>query len=302
MNCLNGERYLREAIDSVFSQTYQDWEIIFWDNASTDNSAAIAKDYGERVRYFRSPETYPLGRARNLALQQVRGQYVAFLDCDDLWLPQKLEKQVPLFERNPRVGLVFCDTYSFNEAGFERQHYRRHKPPRGDLFRDMLRGSFVLQMPGVVIRRKALDGLDGWFDERFNIVEETDLFTRIAYHWEFDYVDEPLAKWRVHQASWTWSKKELIPRETELMLEKFHVLYDDFAVRFKREVACLRAYTEYRYALIDWEQGNRRLVRQRLRPFLTVDPRLCVPWCLSFFPYPVYFNLFLAVRYGTRFK
>ena len=78
MNCLNGEEYLRQALDSVFGQTYDDWEIIFWDNASTDKSAAIASSYGERVRYFKSSVTHPLGKARNLAIKEAMGDFIAF--------------------------------------------------------------------------------------------------------------------------------------------------------------------------------------------------------------------------------
>ena len=97
MNCFNSERYLREAIDSVFAQTYSDWEIVFWDNASTDNSARIAKSYGPRLKYYRGDENVSLGEARNYALGKARGEYIAFLDCDDLWAPDKLQKQIPLF-------------------------------------------------------------------------------------------------------------------------------------------------------------------------------------------------------------
>ena len=107
MNCFNGEKYLREAIDSVYAQTYKNWEIIFWDNASTDNSAEIAKSYDEKLRYFRGEKTVPLYAARNLALKQAKGKYIAFLDCDDYWLPQKLERQVEIFESDKKIGLVY---------------------------------------------------------------------------------------------------------------------------------------------------------------------------------------------------
>ena len=80
MNCLNGERYLKEAVDSVFAQSFQDWEIIFWDNASTDSSPEIAQTYGDRVRYFRSDVTYSLGKERNLAISRASGEYMALLD------------------------------------------------------------------------------------------------------------------------------------------------------------------------------------------------------------------------------
>ena len=122
MNCLNCEKYLREAIDSVFAQTYEDWEIIFWeDKASEDNSENIAKSYGVKLRYFRADVSLPLYGSRNLAVQKARGKYIAILDCDDLWLPTKLEKQIPLLERDEEIGLVFSDIYLFNEKGKEKR-------------------------------------------------------------------------------------------------------------------------------------------------------------------------------------
>ena len=81
INCLNGEKYLRHALDSVFMQSFDDWEVFFWDNLSTDKSAEIAKNYGEKVRYFKSAMIHPLGKARNLAIEKTRGDFIAFLDC-----------------------------------------------------------------------------------------------------------------------------------------------------------------------------------------------------------------------------
>ena len=89
MNCYNGDRFLRQAIDSVYCQTYDNWEIIFWDNASTDSSAKIARSYDDKIRYFLATKNTPLGEARNLALNKASGKYVAFLDCDDLYFPNK---------------------------------------------------------------------------------------------------------------------------------------------------------------------------------------------------------------------
>ena len=115
MNCRNCEKYLKEAVDSVLSQTYQNWEIIFWDNQSTDSSAVIFKAYNDpRLRYYLAPEYTPLGGARNLAMQKANGEFIAFLDCDDIWLPLKLEKQIPVFDKES-VGLVICDTIFFND-------------------------------------------------------------------------------------------------------------------------------------------------------------------------------------------
>lgn len=152
MNCCNGEEYLRQALDSIFEQTYYDWEIIFWDNASIDKSAEIAKSYGEQVRYFASEITYPLSTVRNLAIKETRGDFVAFLDCDDMWLPQKLEKQMPIFEKDPRIALVFSDMFVFDNKRDIFQCLKKYKPPRGMVFRELL-ANYFLPMLSVVIRK-----------------------------------------------------------------------------------------------------------------------------------------------------
>lgn len=140
MNCRNSSEFLKEAIDSVFAQSFDNWEIVFWDNQSTDASPEIAQSYcrassdGDEqkkrvLRYFRAEEPAPLGQARNLAIQKARGELIAFLDCDDLWEPDKLARQVELFERNPALGLVCTDTkvvkgnkkYVFRYASIEHE-------------------------------------------------------------------------------------------------------------------------------------------------------------------------------------
>ena len=92
MNCYNGEKYLREAIDSVYAQSYKHWEIIFWDNASTDRTSQIAQSYDSRLRYFRAKVNTHLGPARNMALEKAKTTYIAFLDSDDIYLPNTLSR------------------------------------------------------------------------------------------------------------------------------------------------------------------------------------------------------------------
>jgi len=97
MNCYNGEQYLKEAIDSIYAQTYNNWEIVFIDNCSIDSSAEIAKSYKDkRIKYYKTRKNIPLYAARNIAIDECNGQYIGFLDCDDIWLENKLEKQISL--------------------------------------------------------------------------------------------------------------------------------------------------------------------------------------------------------------
>src|SRR5271165_3089230 len=97
MNVRNGASTLREALDSVLAQTFTDWELIVWDDRSTDESGKIAAQYSDpRICYFLSPEETSLGKARDTAIHQARGKWLAFLDQDDLWMPRKLEMQMAL--------------------------------------------------------------------------------------------------------------------------------------------------------------------------------------------------------------
>ena len=137
MNCYNSEMYLRQSIDSVYNQSYYNWELIIWDNQSTDSTAQIANSYNDkRIRYFLAEKHTPLGEARNMAIEKSTGEIIAFLDSDDLWLPKKLEKQIILFD-NEKVGIAICDTIFFNQKGKNKQLYRKKKPLMGMVFREL---------------------------------------------------------------------------------------------------------------------------------------------------------------------
>jgi glycosyltransferase involved in cell wall biosynthesis len=203
MNCLNGERYLREAVESVFAQTYTDWEIVFWDNASTDASAEIAKGYRDRVRYFRSEETCSLGKARNLAIAQARGEYVALLDCDDVWLPDKLDKQVPLGDADPLVALIYSDSFFIDQDGAViGRSFKQAPPPPGDAFIGLLARRNFMPCLTVVMRRTVVEKVGG-FNPALGYAEDLDLFLRILRGHKAAFVKEPLAQYRLHSGAIT---------------------------------------------------------------------------------------------------
>jgi len=186
MNCLNGEKYVRTAIDSVFAQTYTNWEIIFLDNASTDGTSGIARSYDLRLRYFRNECVVPLGRARNQALKQATGEFIAFLDCDDLWLPHKLEMQIPVFGGRPKVGLVFSDTeLHFQATGVITTYFvnHRYKPPRGWIFPALLL-HYSIPMPTAVIRAEALRSMAQWFDDSYQVCCDFFFFVPLTFLWD----------------------------------------------------------------------------------------------------------------------
>lgn len=273
MNGYNAGPYVRAAIDSVLAQTWDDWEIVFWDNRSTDDTAAVVRSYGDpRVRYFLAPAFTPLGQARNLAIRHAQGDFIAFLDCDDLWLPAKLARQMPLFD-DPEVGLVYSDTVFFNGRGDEKRSYGGVLPGRGDCFRQLL-GRYFLSMETVVLRRSALEAQAEWFDPRFNMIEEADLFRRIAHQWKIDGVPDALARWRVHASSWTFRHPDLLRSESLLMLDRFRQMYPGFDRDYDREIAVLMnviALTEARDAWLKrdkWPLVRHFLAQRGLKPRL----------------------------------
>ena len=115
MNCYNGEAYLCESIESVLSQTYKNWELIFWDNKSVDKSAEIFKSYKDkRFKYYYAPQHTLLYEARNQAIEKSSGEFIAFLDTDDFWAKDKLELQIPFFI-DLKVGVVYGNLFIVNE-------------------------------------------------------------------------------------------------------------------------------------------------------------------------------------------
>ena len=198
MNCFNGEEYLREAVNSVIKQNYENWEIIFWDNQSTDKSAEIFKSYKDKrlKYYYASSHTGILDEARNYALKKANGDFIAFLDVDDWWLPNKLEKQIPLFD-NPDVGLVYGNLWRLFEKKNKKEIYRKKILPTG-MISDELLHDYVIGSPTYVIRKKSLDGLDYHFNKHFHIIGDFDLNLRLAAKWKVNCVQDPVATARIH--------------------------------------------------------------------------------------------------------
>lgn len=266
VNCFNGEKYLKAAIDSVYAQTYTNWEIIFWDNASSDRSAEIVQGYDERLRYFKGEQTIPLGAARNKALEKATGELIAFLDCDDLWLFDKLNAQVPLFD-DPNIGFVYSDAVYFTDAGKKWLLYGNKKLPSGKIFPQLLQRYFLC-MGTVVLRKAVLDGMSEWFDNGFNLSEEADLFMRIAYKHEGTYASKPLMMYRLHQNMSSVTMKDQYPGELELLLKKITLLHPEISSLYPKEIGTLRSTIQCLFALQDLKNGKRHQARHRVRTYL----------------------------------
>ena len=113
INCRNGEKYLKESVESAISQSYKNLEIIFFDNKSQDRSSKIIKRFNDkRLRYFKSQKILKLYHARNLAIKKSKGKYITFLDCDDIWLKDKISKQVKFLSQNKDIKILYSNYYN----------------------------------------------------------------------------------------------------------------------------------------------------------------------------------------------
>ena len=218
MNCHNGERYLDEALQSVLSQTYPYWNLVFWDNQSTDRSAEILNSFKDsRIDYFLSTELTTLGEARSLAWPYLTGDLIAFLDADDVWKANKLEKQVPCFE-DQEIGLVISNTEFFND-GVSRPLFSAKHPQSGYVF-DQLILDYFISLETLIVRRKAIEDLPYAFDQDFSFIADFDLCLRIADKWKLSYVPEVLGGWRVHNSSGSWESPISFAHEKIEWIEK----------------------------------------------------------------------------------
>ncbi|HUZ75361.1 MAG TPA: glycosyltransferase family 2 protein [Stellaceae bacterium] len=198
MNCAYGERFLKEAIDSVFAQTHPDWEIVFVDNCSTDGSAAIATAYEStgRLRSVRTSERIPLYAARNVGVENARGEFIAFLDVDDAWKPQMLESL--LARMRPGVSFVYGGYRYIDAAGRPLPTPMRRRR-RGVVVNPQLWRSLI-SIGCILLRTDILRAET--FDPTFNMLGDFELWLRLGTrHHVCDYVDDTLELSRIHGAN-----------------------------------------------------------------------------------------------------
>ncbi len=225
MNCYNGETYLREAIDSVLAQTYANWEIVFWDNQSKDGSAAIVKSYADpRVKYFYAPEHTNLGEGRNLAAEKATGEWLAFLDCDDLFLPDKLEKQIAIVESDGEgLGLVFGRCYRMEAGRPDTDVTENLVPgefPEGWILKPLLAWGDFIPLVSAMVRRDAYFAVGG-IPTDFKVAEDYYLFAAVAEKYRSRAVQGFCCKARMHANNLTKSTRGLICEESLRILVKW---------------------------------------------------------------------------------
>ena len=202
MNCLNGEEYLKDAISSVINQTYSNWELIFFNNASTDSSKNIFYSFNdERLRYFERASTVDIAFARNEALVHADGSWIAILDVDDIWTHDKLEQQICALKNNsaenPKVIFSRCEVVLDNNIVNMNQDFFAER-----VFEDLLSLELSVPWSSVLIEKETFFSLNG-FDITYPSAHDLDFLIRCAKDNNFLFVDRNLVSIRDHKKSLT---------------------------------------------------------------------------------------------------
>lgn len=194
----NRANLIVETIVSALGQSFSDREIIVVDDGSTDHTPEVLKPFEDQIIYIRQPNSGP-AKARNTGIRMAKGKYIAFLDSDDLWLPEKLELQYQALEQNPQQGLVFTDVMWFSDGEVMvpslRERYQLHT---GEVFEKLLFDNWIATS-SVLVKKECLEQVGG-FDEdpRITFVEDWNLWIRLARHYQFGMVEKALVKRRYH--------------------------------------------------------------------------------------------------------
>jgi glycosyltransferase involved in cell wall biosynthesis len=191
----NSAKYILDAIESVFAQTYSNLEIIVVNDGSTDTTKDILRPYRNEFVYLEQNNAGPAA-ARNFGIDNARGDFISFLDSDDIWAANKLERQMEVFFSNPDVGMVYSKFVDFHDRSRKELSVYPRELHSGMLF-DLLLTTPLLLLSSIVVRTKILKELGG-FDEGLITAEDTHLYLRIARNYRIIGVPDILVRRRIH--------------------------------------------------------------------------------------------------------
>lgn len=193
--------YLKLTLDSIMQQTFQDFEIIVVDDGTPNDDNFILCQQYSKLRYIKIENSGGPARPRNVGIKESRSKYIAFTDDDDLWVENKLEKQVAILETHPNFGLVhsYCDVID-EQTILQNTVVGRPGSPEvkhGNVSMKMM-GNWTIMMPTTFVRKKIIDEV-GFFNEKMpSAIEDCEYWIRTSFFTNFYYIDEPLAKYRIH--------------------------------------------------------------------------------------------------------
>ncbi len=278
----NSSQYISKAIESVLNQTFPDLEMIIVDDGSLDRTRAVVEGYvkkhPEKIKYIYQ-SNQGAGAARNHGLRNAKGEYIAYLDADDIWAHEKLQKQVDYLDEHPEISLTFTNAHVVKNGQITRTYTREEdkRQLNNDLFYNLFFRNFIC-FSSVVFRRPVIDQV-GFFDESLWNTQDFEWLVRVVRRYQVAYIEECLVTYLVHETN--VSKRLDIRHQNgiailEKNLAQYPDMYEKMGKRLKTHIP--QRYFEFGYAL--FERGEFQRARQQFlhtivyNPFYSVKPYL----------------------------
>ncbi len=235
----NYENYIKESIQSVLNQTYEDWELIIVDDCSTDNSVNVIKSFqDDRIKLFINKQNLGLAKTLELGIKRATGDWIIFLESDDLITPDYIAKKIQVILNNKNINLVFndCDFFGdmertniFNTALKKTRLRNSKRKSPANLFYNFYLSNKIFTFSAVMAKRYDLLKLD--FNTPVDCLLDWWLWIQLAYLGDFYYIPEKLTKWRLHKKSYITSTKDSTPYDLQIKAYfRIFIINKDFKI------------------------------------------------------------------------
>ena len=221
----NCAAFLSHSIGTILSQTYNSYEIIVIDDGSTDNTKEVLYPFMQRIKYIRSEQNKGLPTARNIGILPAQGKYIAFIDADDLWLPEKLQTDIEYFETHPEVSMVYSKHINIDEKGDDLGGNTKKQLPSGNIFTQLFSEQNFIITSSVVVRKEVFE-TTGLFDEQLFNCQDWDMWLRIAFHFKVAGINKPLVKYRHNPHSLSKNRNNVLKYQ-KIIIDKIYNKFKD---------------------------------------------------------------------------
>ncbi len=281
----NRQSYLSGVIKSVLDQTFDDFEVVLIDDGSTDQTKEVVEKYintqPDKIKYFYQGNKGP-SAARNNGIKQASGEYIAFLDDDDEWLPDKLKYQIDGFSQNQNIGLVYTDYYIIVE-GSSAPHIHHCEEFNRARFETMFYIKNLISTPTIMVRKKCFEKA-GLFDENLDVAEDWDMWLRLFRRYDFLRIPQPLVKVNVNAISQSSDGDKNLANDLKF-LDK---IFSEPGIKSKALKAKSYSYRYYKAAIAYRENGNIKKMRNAILKSIMLYP-------LIFFSKDFFYFIFICV-------
>jgi len=278
MNGYNSEKYLKEAIDSIYAQIFEDWEIIFIDNCSTDCTKRIVDGYDDKIKYYKTEKNIPLGAARNYGLQFCQGEYLAFLDTDDIWLKNKLLQQIELMDANKDFylcygGVLYIDENSKQIGSMLPQAIS------GDVFKQQLK-RYEINMQSVLLRNNSSIR----FNKQLRHSPDFDLFMSICVKSKVCVIKDYIVMYRKLNNSLTSKNIDVWWSEMKYTLDRIFEENLNFKENYSKEYNLAYAKVAYYKARYLINENKKIMAINELSKYKFTNYKYFILYIILLFP------------------